>query len=269
VAGSFDDDGHLDPNRGLIVVLCGKKESGKSVMGLALAMSYPYDLIVVDVAGDDGPMRGGGNSGSHDVIEWHGPLDQLPAAFPESERRDGPDGRPRPIILRYVPDPGSATYLEDMDHLIGVAMAHRRCMVLVHEGNVLAPSGKTPAHMRRALRFNRHNQVTLAFCGPRVITMDRLVLGQADLVYVFEMQVPEDRERIAKEIGWNPADFDAAVEDLGPHEYLLFDARMPKPEQGEQDLRLVHYPALPADYVAAVQRWAKGNTPPRLPREGP
>jgi hypothetical protein len=265
MAGSFDDDGHLDPHRGLIVVCVGKKESGKSVMALALAMGYPYDIIVVDVAGDDGPMVGAGASGTHDVIEWHGTVDTLDAAFPEHARRTDEHNRPRPIILRYVPDPGSATYLEDMDHLVGIAMKHRRCMLLVHEGNVIAPSGKTPAHMRRFLRFNRHHQVTGVFCGPRTITMDRLTLGQADLVYVFELNVPEDRDRIAGEIGWTPADFDAAVADLGPHEYLLYDARMPKPQDGEADLRLVHYPALPPEYVRGVLRWAKGNTP--APRE--
>jgi hypothetical protein len=268
MAGSFDSDGHLDPARGLIVLCVGKKESGKSVMALALAQGYPYDIVVLDVAGDDGPMAGAGASGSHDVIEWRGTVDTLPASWPEAQRRTGPDGRtPRPMILRYVPDPGSPTYLEDMDHLVGIAMTHRRCMILWHEANVAIESGRVPAHTRRFLRFNRHHQVTGVLCGPRTITMDRLALGQADLIYVFELNVPEDRKRIAGEIGWDPADFDAAVKDLGPHEYLLYDARLPKPAEGEPDLRLVHYPALPPEYVRRVERWARGNNPARL-REG-
>jgi hypothetical protein len=171
------------------------------------------------------------------------------------------------MILRYVPDPGSATELEDMDAVTGLAYHHstkeRPCLLLVHEMGRAAPAGKTPAHMRRVVNHNRHRKLTVIFCGPRPLTVEPLVLAQADLVYVFELNNTDDRDRVAKNVGWNAADFGAAVQELGLHEYLRYDARMPKPEQpGDEDLRLVHYPALPEDVVAEVQRWYAGEERP-------
>ncbi|HEX6869892.1 MAG TPA: hypothetical protein VF163_02235, partial [Micromonosporaceae bacterium] len=90
--------------------------------------------------------------------------------------------------------------------------------------------------------------------------IDPLCLAQADLVYTFELKNPNDRKRVAEDIGWDPNDFSAAVHDLGRHEYLRFDAREDKPEHDDDDdMRLVHFPALPADVVAAVKRWAIGD----------
>jgi hypothetical protein len=77
--------------------------------------------------------------------------------------------------------------------------------------------------------------------------MDPLVLGQSDVMYVFELQTKPDRERIAGTIGWDLRAFDAAVLELGPHEYLRYDANEPKPDsEDDEDLRLIHFPALPA-----------------------
>src|SRR5205807_1004033 len=193
---------------------------------------------------------------THDIHSFEGPIDQQPAVWPEELRRDK-----RPMTLRYVPDPGSSTYLEDMDHWIGLAMTHQRTAVLVHEMNVAAPSGRVRPNTARMLRFNRHHQVTGIFCSPRKFTMDTLVVDQSDLLYVFEMNTLVDRQEIAKSIGWDVASFDEAVTGLQVHEYLRYDANLDKPAEGEEDLRLVQYPPLPADVVARVERWAKGKTP--------
>jgi hypothetical protein len=196
-------------------------------------------------------------TGTHDVVELKGDASELPRAWPELQRRDK-----RPMILRYVPDPGSPTELEDMDAVVGLAYSHsgnpRPVMLVVHEVGRVAPAGRTPAHMRRVLNHSRHRQLTVVLAGPRPQTIDPLVLQQSDLVYTFEQQNPADRRRIAESIGWNPADFDHAVHDLGAHEYLRYDAREPKPEQpDDEDLRLVHYPALPEDVVQQTERWAR------------
>lgn len=259
MSGTFNDDGELEPTAAAIIVATGKKGSGKSVMAKLLAMSWPHDLVVIDVAGDDGPMPRRPRTGSHDVVVLHGSVDQLPTAWPETDRDED-----RPMILRYVPDSGSPTELEDMDAVVGLAYHHsspdRPCMLLIHEIGRVAPANRTPPNMRRVLNHSRHVGLTAALCGPRPQTIDPLVLQQADLVYTFELNNPSDRRRVAETIGWNPTDFDTAVEDLGRHEYLRFDAREPKPDQdGDEDLRLVHFPALPEDVVAQVKRWSDGD----------
>lgn len=246
--GSFDDKGHLLIADGRIISCFGKKRSGKSIMGMLLFQSYPGDRIVIDVAGDDGPM-------GKDVHLLKGDVTNLPRRWPEYLREDKEQ-----ITLRYVPDPGSATRLEDVDAIIGLALTHGNCAVLIHETNYVAPAGRVPPHMNRLLHQNRHRHVTAILCDPRPLTVDALVLAQSDLVYIFEVNVVQDREKIAKTIGWSVRDFSDDVEELGAHEYLRFDSNQPKPApDDEHDYRLVHFSALPADVVAKTKRWAHGG----------
>lgn len=252
MSGTLGPNGRLDPQQGVIWTFVGKKKSGKSVLAMLVFMSYPGDKIVIDVAGDDGPV-------GPDVITIVGTIGDgsLPDAWPEWLRRYTDDGGPLPMTLRYVPDAGSPTFLDDMDHIVGLAMSHGECCILVHEMQVLAPANKTRKHTRRLLNHNRHNGATTAlFCGPRSQGIDLLILAQADLLSIFELQNKSDRDRIAESIGWNKPELDDAVEALGPHENLRFDANEPKPEDDQPDMRLVHCPALPLDIVKKVLRYA-------------
>lgn len=260
MSGTFNAKGELEPSAAAIILCVGKKGSGKTVMTLLIASSWPHDMVVIDVAGDDGPMPRKQGTGSHDIHVLTGTVDDLPRSWPEHLRSDPP----RPMILLYRPDAGSSTELEDMDAMVGLAYSHsgnpNPCLLVIHEVGRVAPANRTPPHMRRVLNHSRHRQLTAAFAGPRPQTIDPLVIAQADLVYTFELNNPADRRRVAETIGWDPKDFDAAVHQLGRHEYLRFDAREEKPEQdGDDDLRLVHYPALPEDVVAQVKRWAAGD----------
>lgn len=263
MSGSFDDRGQLQIADGRIILAVGKKRSGKSILGKLFFATYPGDKVVIDVAGDDGP--GGG-----DVIELHGDAGSLPRRWPELQRQDGPGGQWQPMTLRYVPDAGSPTFAEDMDAVVGLALAHGRqqhhagrvgCCLLIHEIGVVAPANRTQPNMRRALAHNRHNHLTLIMCGPRPQTVDPLVIQQADLIYAFELLNPADRKRLAETMGWDPRDFDAAMlgdpadpeaRGLAVHEYLRFDANEEKPQGEEDDLRLVHFPRLPDEIVKQV-----------------
>lgn len=261
--GTFDSRGQLDPATGTIITCVGQKGTGKSIMAGLIASTWPYDMVVIDVAGDDGPMPRR-NVGTHDVVDITGAVDDLPRSWPEHLRSD----TGRPLILRYVPDPGSPTELEDMDAVVGLAWAHsghpRPVLMVVHEIGRVAPANRTPAHMRRVLNHNRHRLLPAIFCGPRPHTIDPLVMSQSDLVYVFELRNWRDRRRVADDIGWEPASLDEAVHDLGQHEYLRYDASVPKPEHDDDDdLRLVHYPALPPEVVDQVKRWVAGDQPRR------
>jgi hypothetical protein len=249
VSGSFNERGELDLGDGRLILCVGKKRSGKSVMARLLFATYPGDRIVLDVAGDDGPS-------GRDVIDLQGDCSTLPERWPE-HRRDGD----KPMTLRYVPDHGSPTVMEDMDAIIGLAMKHGReqrdqgkpgCCLLVHEVGVVAPPHKSPPHMRRLLNANRHYAVTGIMCGPRPMNIDPLVLQQADLVYGFEMPNRNDRVRLGEQMGWDAGELDAAFRELGPHEYLRFDANEEKPQEGDEDVRLLHFEKLPDDVVKAI-----------------
>lgn len=246
MSGSFDRKGNPLWDQGLITTCFGKKRSGKSVMGRVLFDSYPYDRIVISANKDDGPFT----DPKQDVFLLRGDVDSLPIDWPEDLRRDG-----RRMTLRYEPDPGSPTMLDDCDAVLSMARRRGHVGILVHEVGLLAPSGKVPPNMKRLLHANRHDgAVGLILCGPRPITVDPLVLGQSDLVYTFELQVPADRQRIAEGIGWNPTEFSEWCEDLRTHEYLRFDANEDKPHPSEPDLRLLHFDPLPADVVKEVSR---------------
>lgn len=263
MSGSFAADGQLDVSTGLVIANIGKKKSGKSVMGSLLARSYPGDIVSIDVAGDDGPMPPPARSVMSEITddpvhELSGPVDELPSTWPENLR----DGNRR-MILRYVPDPGSATFMEDMDAVVALAYSHGKCCLLVHEMGVLAPAGRVGPHTRRVLMHNRHRQLTVIACMPRPKGIDPLVIGQADLVYTFDVPQAMDCQRIAEVIGWPANDFTAEVHDLGPHEYLRFDANEPKPEGDGDDPRLVRFPALPEDVVVETVGWANGRRRPR------
>ena len=251
MSGTFDARGDLDPDRPYFAVCLGRKGSGKSVMATLLFIGYPYDRVVIDVAGDDGPA--GILPDGEEVIDLHGTVDTLPRRWPEHLRRDG-----RRMTLRYVPDAGSPTYVEDMDAIVALAYHTGRVALLVHEVHQLAPVNISPEKNKatqRLLQMGRHRRITFIACGPRPKKTDGLVLSQADLVYVFDVPNPTDRRRIAEEIGWPPRELDAGVHDLGPHEYLRHDANEPKPPTDDvPDLRLTHWDALPPEVVDLVHR---------------
>ena len=255
MSGSFDERGQLDIADGRIILSIGKKKSGKSVISRLLFNAYPGDRVVLDMAGDDGPMGG-------DVIDLHGTADTLPRRWPESQRRYDASNRPLPMVLRYVPDPGSPTKAEDLDAIVGLALAHGRnqhhagkigCALLCHEAETLAPVHRVQPHMRRALDQNRHYHLTLIMAGQRPVGIDTKLLSNADVVYAFELLNPDDRQRLGKTIGWDPRDLDAAIEDLARHEYLRYDSNEEKPDPGHDDFRLGHFPPLPEDVVRSAQ----------------
>lgn len=263
--GSFNANGELDTSKGMILAFLGKKRSGKSVLALYWFRSFPGDKAVIDVAGDDGPMGPG-------VVEIRGTVEDLPRSWPEHLR----PAKGVPMILRYVPDPKSPTLLEDIDCFLGMCYAHsskeKPVAVLVHEMGVAAPAGKTKANTRAALMHNRHHGLNLFLCMPRALDVEKLVLYQTDLCHNFEMPSQADRDRVAETIGWDKADYTDALEELGPNEYLRFDANIGKPpnppagvtreawEREHPDFRLIHADALPEDVVRETLEWA-GNVP--------
>lgn len=206
----------LDSRRSHFIAAFGKKGSGKSFLAQRFWDTWPGDRLVIDVCGDI-------DAGEDTTLL----RDPLPMHWPT-----GMDGER--VSLRYVPDPGSGEYRDDLDRAVGLAFGHRGSLLWIDEVGEVTNANATGPNMRRALQQGRHRDLSMIMCGPRSIDINPLVISQADLVYVFDVPHPRDRERIAAVIGYPPKDFDAAVHELGEHEYLRWD--------GEE---LVAFPALP------------------------
>lgn len=241
--------GELDAGRQTIVAIVGRKRSGKSKYARWLAASYPYDQVHVDLHGDDRPHDLGQRDSG--VIQ----LDEIPPRWPEHLRPEGGG----PMVLYYQPDAGSPTLVEDMDSASGLAWQHGRTLLLIHEWGALSLTHNQRARpmTSRILSQGSKRRVTLLAAMHRPYNVDRLTFSQADVVIVFEVPELDDRERIAKPMGWpmgGANGFEAAYADLHRYEYLQFDRRIPPPEEGEVDRRLMIYPALSEEELREVLR---------------
>jgi hypothetical protein len=209
--------GRLDPDRPTFVSIFGKKGEGKSVLARRLWDTWPRDELCIDVTGDAlGPAD----------ARRVGP--DVPDLWPQAVRED------EPVRLRYVPDMRSSTYRDDLDRTVGLGLRNRGSLLWVDEIGVLTQANRTGPNTRRLLHQGRHQRMTAVFCGPRPVDIDPLVIAQSDVVYVFRMPNPADRQRVAAVCGIEPRRFDAAVHALGSHEYLRWD--------GDE---LVWFPPLP------------------------
>jgi hypothetical protein len=199
-----------------IVSAWGRKGSGKSVLNRVLFQSWPLDAVCIDVNGNAEP-------GEHaDRISA-----PLPTSFPEPLQPLG--SRARPQVLHFRAHPGDPKYREQLDQAVGLALYPQRKRTCLWAGEVgeLQPNGKPGPHMRTALMQNRHYNTTLLFDGPRPVHVHPLTLHQSDLVAVFDLPNPRDRERIAEAIGFPPQKFHQACHAAWrtEHAFILWDSR--------------------------------------------
>ena len=85
MSGTFNDDGTIDAT-GRVLVLLGKKRSGKSKLAILWFEQYPGDRLMIDVNGTDGPF-------GDDIIEIRGTVGDLPDKCPTNYARPGPTTR--------------------------------------------------------------------------------------------------------------------------------------------------------------------------------
>lgn len=176
----------LDPRRATLILLVGRKGSGKSVAARLLYSSYPFDKLAIDVNGDAEP--------GPDAVRLTG---QLPSKFPTSD-----DGAPR--NLHYLADPGSATYRDDLDRAVALGLfpQDRYCLVWIDETGEVTTGHATPAHLRRLLMGARHYNCSALMCCPRPLNIDPLCISQADRIYIYDVPNPRDRDNLAGHMGY-------------------------------------------------------------------
>lgn len=193
-----DDPFALDPSRSTVVLAVGKKGSGKSVAMRRLYRAWPRDKLAVDVNGDAEP--------GPDAEKLH----ELSTSFPVRHELTGP---PPARNLHYRADPGSPTYRQDLDKAVGMALrpSDRPCLLWLDEVGEVSQVNRTQPNLRRLLMQSRHyGPVSALLAGPRPKNIDPLCVSQADHVYVFDLPNPEDRRRLAENMGVAPAELEDA-----------------------------------------------------------
>ncbi|HEV8674989.1 MAG TPA: hypothetical protein VGX21_13160 [Methylomirabilota bacterium] len=210
------DEGRLEPVLELDdtvpqwITIVGRKGSGKSYLARAFFDSYNGDRLLIDPNGD---VDLSDLDDDEHVEKLSKPFpDRWPEPFDLDEL--GHPRRRRRSTLRYVPDPRSPTFIEDMDAVVGLAMVKGDCMLWIDEGGMLTRGSYTPPNTRWLLHQGRHHRVSFMPCQPRSIDINPLYLAQADYVAVFDLPHHRDRERIAANIGYPPQDFEAVHAEI-------------------------------------------------------
>lgn len=211
--------GPPDPRKGIYVFASGRKGSGKSVVCRMWFDAYPLDRIVVDPTHD---LRADFRREGVEFDELD--ADALPARLPRAESRE--DHKRKTWV--FCPDMGSPTCVDDMDRVVGLALGRGPTLLWVDEFGTLTTATKVPPNTRRVLHHGRHDGLTFLCACPRPKDIAGLAINQADKVYTFRTPNPDDRERIAKNIAYDPAEFDRINESLsapgrGKHWHTMYD----------------------------------------------
>lgn len=220
----------------LFIVCVGRKGQGKSELAYMLWDSWEGDRLVVDITGDVG--------GKHPEADTYDLEYPIPAHWP-TELQEADADR---LSLRYVPDHALPDYKTELDRAVGLAFSHGDCLLWIDEIGEVAPSNQVLPNTRKALHMGRHQNLSMIMTGPRPMTIDPLVMAQADVVYAFDLPNPDDRKRLADTIGWDRRDVDDAMAELPDHGYLRFVA-------AEHELAIL--PPLPLKQVNRRQRRAQ------------
>jgi hypothetical protein len=206
----------IDPDRSNIILCVGTKGSGKSEAARQFFDSWPYDRLVIDVTGDARPEDPA-------TIVVTAPFG---AAMPEPDPEADPP-QVRVTVWARV-DPRSPTYREDQDDALNLALypRHRKSLAWVDEYGELATQAKMLGNTKLLIQSSRHYHASLLLCCPRPRFIPTLTIAQADLILIFRTPNADDREAIAKNMGYPLPAFEAAYAKTmrrHRHAFLLWD----------------------------------------------
>lgn len=227
----------IDPAANQLLLFVGRKGSGKSQAAREVFRGWDsVDRLVLDITGDadpGSPRRAGDPSGWVDDLGTV-TLRPLPRELPERPQRDG---RRVPGVWRWIADPMSPTYRDDVDRACGLALfpKNRRTLTWIDEAAEVFPATGMGPHARTLLTQSRHFHASVLFCCPRPMTIAPLVLAQSDRVFMFDVPGVADRQRLAETLGWplKPGPGVAPGNDLTallnevrrlPYHYLMYVA---------------------------------------------
>ncbi len=212
----------IDPTRSTIAMMFGGKGCGKSAAARALFDAWPHDRIVIDPTGDARP----------DDPLTRAMIAPFPSQLPEPGTHPGDhelaehEAAAGRVTIWARINPGSATLKADQNDATNMALhpRHRRKMIWRDEfGLGTSANSMTQADMTLTMS-SRHYEASALLCCPRPRNIPKLAIGQADLVLVFAVRDPDDREYIAKSFGVEVPLFEREYHDnrrRGKHAFLL------------------------------------------------
>lgn len=201
----------IDPDANQLILLIGRKKSGKSVAARRMFRDWPnIDKFVIDPSGDADPGTDIGTV----------TLQKLPERLPLPQRPG------EHTVTRWIANPASPTYRKDLDDAVGLALhpKERRTLVWIDEGGRVFPSNQTGPHAFTLLDQCRHWWTSAIICAPRPITVNPLALQQADRLHVYDLPGPRDRKAVAENFGLSPLELNEALDEAsrrGPFWYVL------------------------------------------------
>lgn len=213
---------HRDPNDSELVVITGRRGSGKSMGGLDQLSRRSFDEMpwfVLDFKHDDLAA-------------------QIPTSAPPMKPEDDLPADPGLYAVRC--DINDAGRDSEVDRLLCEIYEHGNAGVFIDEGMFL---GQWNNGLRRIALAGRSRHVPLIFVTQRLIKCDTDALAETDWIQSFAQVHPDDIDRVGSFIPRNRVDFEALQRRGKFHSYVYNTA--------DDDLR-VHGPG--ADFPAIYDR---------------
>lgn len=215
----------INPADNQIIAFFGRKGSGKSQLAKELFRSWPgVDRLVLDSTGDADPGADLQPQILRSIPRPVNPEDEV--GLPAPPR--GPNGKPRPGVWWYIGNPMSTTFRDDLDRAVGMALfpRKRRALLWIDEARTVMPSNATGPAASTLLEQSRHFHTSALICCPRPVTVNPLLLAQADRVVVFDVPAKADRERLADTLGYPRPVMDewCNIVARSPYSFLMYVA---------------------------------------------
>ncbi len=174
------------------VLIVGRTGSGKSTLARVLFYGH-RSLVVIDP--------------KHEEVLARSITVSTPAEF----RRVFPQRATR-IVFRPDPEDHRAT---DVDEVIRRVLTYGNTCLLLHETVDYATPTRIVPSLRRAIKTGRSLGVPVVACSQRPIGLHNDVIAEAEHVFVFDLAIEGDREKVAGIVG------DGVRERVGrPFEFL-------------------------------------------------
>lgn len=223
----------IDPTKNQLMLSIGRKGSGKSVWAREAFRAWPgVDRFVIDPTGDakpGSPRRPGQPESWRDDLNTE-ELAKLPPRLPDRKQVDvpGQGRRSVPGVYRWVANAQSPSYTDDLDRAVGLGLfpKDRKSLLWIDEAGDVFPSNSLGPNARTLLQQSRHYNCSALICCPRPVTINPLVLAQADRVIMFDVPGTSDRKRLAENLAWPYGDLVTLLNEVRrlPFHYLMYIA---------------------------------------------